>query len=501
MLTHLRESKTFSPTVRFALQLPLYLFLILNSTAHAISPSPCIPPLLGRITSQTAIEALNKETLTDIIIAGYSSGRFLPKKLKTQLVHFHPGGKPTDDWLISSFNPQDYTLDVIEDLSAAEIVKFILSLGIKNIRSVIVGSEDGVAMGIQVAKLLKEHYPNIPIIGKDPGIADKVTQYELIAKAGLPHAPFAGVTTADQAEEFLTRSKVLEKPPFKVFVKPTNAAGSHGGKTCDTVSCVRNHTAELMVSTNEVGIPIPKVAVMGFVGNSPKLGEYAVQSVGGYGHVVVTDVLEYERKQVSSGKWVSHKMRIMDPNDPNPHKRAIVLSAVKYNKQSRQSLGAINFAGHNEMKINPYNSTLENPEFNLIEFNYRFAGNSLTEFIRLLFGDGYNQIDRTVLMLDDPKAFMALPEMYTLKRHGGSFTIKNLANYPRKMNQQVLLRLMALPGYIGTSVKPDANRIYAPTEDLLSTYGSLWFTGTPQEIEDYLNLCEELEEKGLFLEP
>lgn len=405
------------------------------------------------------------------IVDAYSSGRFLAEVIRRhEMDCVHVQSSPEiSPFFLASFQPQDFTENILHDGSARRTAGTLAALGVG---CVLPGAETGVELAEALTALL-----GLP--GNDPqrpgGRRDKAIMARLLSGAGLD-AP-AGLRTTDPAAAV---AWATSRGAWPVVAKPVASAASDSVFVCPDAPSLADAVSAIMSRENVLCQHNDAALVQEFLSGT----EYAVNSVSRGGRHHFAEVWRYAKRPVPPAAVV------YDYEEPVPFTDPAVAVITGYLGRALTALGVRYGPAHSEVML-----TSRGPV--LLETGARLAGMVLPAVMTEYFG--LSQADLAVQAMTDPAGFDATCDRpYATRGYlRNVFLISPQAGTLARDDQFRLLR--QLPGFAGMSISARAGSRLQRTVDLGGSPGHVYLmAGRPDQITAGYRRIRELEATTLY---
>jgi biotin carboxylase len=290
------------------------------------------------------------------------------------------------DQFTSSFRPDDYDRDILQDGTADALTQKLAPL---DIAAIIPGSESGVTLADQLAARLTPTAANLPALACARNHKGRMT--DAVAAAGLPVTPTISVHDPELATAFMRREDIAG---HDLVIKPATSVSTDGVTLLPGGRGWREAVAGLLGRTNATGVRNEEVVLQRrLIGT-----EYAVNTFSADGRHTVTDVCRYTKVSNGDSFAVYQDVEFVAMND------AHVPDLIAYVRRSLDAVGFRFGPAHTEVMLTP-----DGPR--LVEVNSRIAGSGMAAAAELATGD--NAVRRLVRHLQGEGDH---PDGFTLRR-------------------------------------------------------------------------------------
>lgn len=408
------------------------------------------------------------------IVDGFSSGKYIALRLFEQgckLVHVVSSDR-LDDYYLKSLDQSIY-VDTIVHRDLELTYQYINH---HHVDSVIAGAETGVELSEALNKRANFSYSNGWCKAK--ARRNKYEMIESLRQSGLR------ATTQIQSDQWVEVKNWLKTQAYPVVAKPLNSAGSDSVFICRNIVDAEQAFSAIMNTTNKLNLKNDAVLFQEFLQGN----EYVVNFVSLNKKVIVTEVVKYHKRQLSSGNIVYDIDEILDATYSKFNE------LVCYVKQVCRSLEIDNGPSHAEVMLTPTGPCL-------VEIAARSDG-----ILRpgvCAETTGFGQLVGTVLSLTQPQIFnqKSQQEAYKLQKH--SFNVSLISPRDGKLNIKPFDKLLqSLPSFHSVEYYISDGATVSQTKDVFSQPATIYLVHDQksQLWEDH-NQIRNFELLGGYLEP
>ncbi|GGV12028.1 ATP-grasp domain-containing protein [Streptomyces spectabilis] len=404
------------------------------------------------------------------IVDGYSTGATLAKRLaQAGVACIHVRSQPdTSAFLLRSFNPDDYVLDLGFTSDFDDLTRELARL---HVSRVLAGTETGVELAEMVASAL-----SLPT--NEPALVaarrDKSLMQQAVQAAGLatPHTTVAHSVRA--AADWFTASGLDE-----AVVKPLASAGTDGVTFCGSAEEVDQAATAIFDTVNIFGEPNEAVLVQERLHGT----EYCINTVSSGGEHHVAEIWQYTKRLGPSAAPIYD---FQEPVDPAGSDGQVLLAYVR---AVLDALGIAETPAHTEVML-----TSRGPV--LIETGARLGGATGPDVVDAHLGPSQTALAVTAVL--DPASLQAR-NTPALGRGPVLRWVDFINHQPGPANSDALTKIAELPSVIAVFPGFAPGQHLAPTSDMLTSPGFAYLAARNRRelIEDYDTL-RAWEREGIY---
>lgn len=409
-----------------------------------------------------------------IVVDGFSSGKFVAKKLSDKgcmLMHVASSGD-LDSYYYKNFDRALYEQLIVN----ADVADTLTTIESFKPHYIIAGAETGVLL----ADLLNAHLqlPYRNDAHQSSARRNKYDMIQCITRAQLPAARQFAADTWQLAEGWIN-----DHGRFPVVIKPLESAGADGVFICDDMLACHVAVGKLLGTTNKLNIANTQVLIQEYLAGV----EYVVNMVSLDGQQLVTEVVKYQKQRTQTGGILYDIDELISADSPE---YAVL---VDYTRAVVLSLGIRNGPSHAEVML-----TADGPK--LVEIAARTDGILRPDVSKQTTGLG--QIEAVVLSVTAPDVFVQLlarPFDYRLLRH--TYNVCLISHVEGRFKKDAFLaELLKLESFFDAVFYVEDGQLLGATQDVFSQPGTVYLVHADSEViaADYHRI-RVLEVQGVYL--
>lgn len=409
-----------------------------------------------------------------VVVDGFSSGKFLAKKLQADgcvLLHISSSNN-IDDYYYVGFDFSIYE-EAITNENLADTVSLVKDF---NPSFILAGAESGVLLADLLNDRLGLPYSNE--FGKSKARRNKYEMIRRLSDAGLPAAKQTSVGTWDSARAWI---EVHDK--FPIVLKPLESAGSDGVYICNNLKESEVAFSQILGTRNKLNIDNVCVLLQEYLAGT----EYVVNMVSLSGKQLVTEVVRYKKLLLDTGSIIYDFDELIDSTS-DVYKRL-----VDYAREVVLCLGIENGPSHAEIML-----TSEGPK--LVEIAARTDG-ILRDTVSAQTTK-FGQIEATALFITEPAAFERLMELnvdYKLFQYSYNVCLINRAEGTFDI-EPFLNELVKLESFFEAVFYVENGKNITITKDVFSQPGTVYLVHPElQVIESDYRRIRAMESDFIYL--
>ncbi|AZF11592.1 hypothetical protein C4J93_3401 [Pseudomonas sp. R2-37-08W] len=409
-----------------------------------------------------------------VMVDGFSSGKFLAKRLKDEgcvLVHV-ASSETLDSYYYKGFDCALYEQMIVNRdfaTTLAEVQRF-------KPQFILAGAETGVLLADYLNERLQLPYRNH--FDKTNARRNKYEMIQCITQAQIPAARQFMAGCWEAAQHWID-----EHGRYPVVIKPLESAGADGVFICEDRHACKAAVERLLGTTNKLDIPNTQVLIQEYLAGL----EYVVNMVSLNGQQLVTEVVRYQKQRTPTGGILYDIDELMGADSP------IYPVLVDYTRTVVRCLGIQNGPSHAEVMF-----TEDGPK--LVEIAARTDGILRPDVSRKTTGLG--QIDAVVLSLLQPEVFrqrLARKVDYRRLQHAYNVCLINRSE-GRFEKDGFLQQLLKLESFFEAVFYVESGQPIGVTQDVFSQPGTVYLVHTdPVVIEADYRGIRALEFQGAYL--
>ncbi|NNB56664.1 ATP-grasp domain-containing protein [Pseudomonas fragi] len=410
-----------------------------------------------------------------VVVDGFSSGKFLAKKLHEDgCVLFHIASSPDiDGYYYVGFDSAIYERSIVHTQTTCTL----LELTHFDPDIIIAGAESGVLLADVLNEQLGLDYANV--FSRSLARRNKYQMIQCITEAGLPAPAQCAVDTWRDGKMW-----VAAHGKYPVVVKPLESAGADGVYICRDLAACKGAFKALMGTRNKLNLDNSQVLFQEYLAGT----EYVVNMVSLHGHPLVTEVVKYTKRVLETGSIVYDIDQLLACTD------APYAELVAYTREVVTCLGIRNGPSHAEVMY-----TEDGPK--LVEIAARTDGILRPGVSALTTGLG--QIDACALSITRPLEFeqlLASNQDYALFKHTYNVCLINCTEGVF-CDEAFVQQLRTLASFFEVVFYVKNGQRIAPTRDVFSQPGTVYLIHDDlAQIEaDYARI-REMEAAGIYLQ-
>ncbi|MGE8097008.1 ATP-grasp domain-containing protein [Pseudomonas fluorescens] len=409
-----------------------------------------------------------------VVVDGFSSGKFLAKKLHTDgcvLLHV-ASSRNIDDYYYVGFD-----FSIYEDAVTNEDLVSTVSL-VKDFNPdvIIAGAESGVLLADVLNDRVGLSYSNE--FDKTIARRNKYEMIKRIADAGLPAAKQTIVDAWSSARAWI---EVHDK--FPVVLKPLESAGADGVYICNDLKEAEVAFTQIFGTKNKLNIDNVHVLIQEYLAGT----EYVVNMVSLNGKQLVTEVVRYKKLLLDTGSIIYDIDEMIDARS------SVYKSLVDYTRKVVLCLGIKNGPSHAEVML-----TTDGPK--LVEIAARTDG-ILRDTVSAQT-TRFGQIKAAAMAITEPAAFEQLIESgvdYELFQN--SYNVCLINRSAGTFNKDLFLsELDKLESFFEAVFYAENGQQIAITKDVFSQPGTVYLVHPDLEVikSDYHKI-RAMESESIYL--
>lgn len=409
-----------------------------------------------------------------VIVDGYSSGGGLPEYFRRRdphlhLIHVHSAGPDYPADFKSSFVPSAYDEIIYHNGSVDDTLRRLE--GRTRVAAVVAGADNGTILTDQLSQAM-----GVLTNGTALSLAraNKFVMGETVALSGLRAVKQKRCRSLDEVLEW---TRDYEQWP--VVLKPLQSSGTDGVSICHSILEVIAAFHRIFGKTNQMLGVNDWVLVQEYLHGI----EFSVNTMSSHGRHRVTDIWQYQRKEVKGAATIYEHDRLLRVS-------GIIQDQLKaYVLNLLDVLGVLHGPGHFEIKMTPHGPTL-------IEMGARLCGGGLPGLAARVTNN--DPLDLMVTAYLEPEKFPVNEPEYSL-RSDAAMVFLQAPEQGLFLNAQKLAELRRLPGVGRLRLNFPVNAQLPRTIDSETVIGTLEVTHEdPAVVDETLRLIHNWEADGLY---